>query len=212
MPRNLAQIIALYDTAEVVPSAESERVPAGPLLLIVQLGATNDANGTVDRDVRCRAQVVVELHRHATAAGRSALVLTSGGVHPDFPFNPTTTPHWAYVQAALLDAGLDEQALLLPGLPALHTVEETLLCRELASRIASRTGCANLKLLIVTSDFHAPRVRHLFGVSFALVPTSSDSPPPAPPPSPTSPRSASFSCSLCYHCEGVVVPTPTPCS
>jgi hypothetical protein len=163
--RCLAQIVALYGTADM-PSAESERVPAGPLLLIIQLGGTNDENGHVDGDIPRRAQVVVQLYRHATAAGRSVVVLTSGGVDPDFSFNPTTTPHWVYAEAALLDAGMEERALLLPGLPALHTVEEALLCRELASRMASRTGCANLELIVVTSDFHAARVRHLFGVSF----------------------------------------------
>lgn len=163
--RSLAQIRALYNTADM-PSAESERVPVGPLLLLLHLGGTNDENGQVDADIPQRAQVVVQLYRHAIAAGRRALVLTSGGVDPDFSFNPTTMPHWVYAEAALLDAGMEERALLLPGLPALHTVEEALLCRELASRIASRAGCANLELIVVTSDFHAARVRHLFGVSF----------------------------------------------
>ena len=97
-----------------------------------------------------RARLAVDLYRRACAAGRAALVLPSGGVAPGFSFNPTERPHWECVAAALEDAGLPAGAaallLLLPGLPALHTVEEALLCRTLASHYSSRAGCGELQL------------------------------------------------------------------
>lgn len=161
--RSLSEIRCLVDRGDV-PSL-TKREEDGGLLLILQLGATNDEQGTPDEDVRPRAELVVQLHQFAEAAGRHTLVLTSGGVDPNFPFNPTNTPHWVYVSKCLLDLGLPERALLSPGLPALHTVEEALLCHELVARYNSRFGCANIQLIIVTSDYHAPRARHLFGIA-----------------------------------------------
>jgi hypothetical protein len=167
MLRGFADIRRLLETSGA-PSADTiaSRVPVGPLLLIVQLGSTNDAQGNVDIDVGLRAALVADLHRRAAAAGRAVLVLTSGGCAEGFTFNPTSAPHWQYVCAALVAHGLPEVAFVRPGLPALHTVEEALMCRELASHYASRAGCGELQLLVVTSVHHAARARHLFGLSF----------------------------------------------
>lgn len=168
MVRTYAEIQALLDGRGETPSASAiaSLVPEGPLLLILILGSTNDAAGKPDGDVALRARLAVDLYRRACAAGRAALVLPSGGVAPGFSFNPTERPHWECVAAALEDAGLPAAALLRPGLPALHTVEEALLCRTLASHYSSRAGCGELQLLVLTSCFHAPRTRHLFGLCF----------------------------------------------
>jgi len=164
--RTLAEVRALFQTSSV-PTAQAiaDRIPPGPLLLLVLLGSTNDEHGVVDADIPRRAELIVALYRHAVAAGRATLVLTSGGTAPGFSFNPTATPHWVFSDAALMAHGLPEQALLHPGLPALHTVEEALLCRELASHYSARAGCSEIQLIAVTSDWHAARVRHIFGVS-----------------------------------------------
>ena len=52
--------------------------------------------------------------------------LPSGGTDPAFAFNPAPTPHWEYVSTALQPAGLPEDALIQPGMPALHTVDEAI--------------------------------------------------------------------------------------
>ena len=89
------------------------------MLLILQLGSTNDASGKPDEDAHRRAARVLALFDQATAAGRDVSVLTSGGTDPGFPFNPTLSPHWKYISRLLLSIGLPEHALYPSGLPAL---------------------------------------------------------------------------------------------
>eukprot|EP00966_Prymnesium_polylepis_P030518 710215-Prymnesium_polylepis.1 len=55
--------------------------------------------------------------------------MASGGADSAFAFNPTSTPHWSYVSDLLVEVGIPEISLR-PGLPALHTVHEVLMCRE----------------------------------------------------------------------------------
>ena len=50
------------------------KATAGGRLLILQLGATNDASGTPDPDVLARCPITVALHRAAVAAGRAVTV------------------------------------------------------------------------------------------------------------------------------------------
>ena len=84
-----------------------DEAPAGGRLLLLQLGATNDASGTPDPDVLARCPVTVALYREAVAAGRPVTVLASGGEYSSseispFTFNPTATPHAEIVMAALV--------------------------------------------------------------------------------------------------------------
>lgn len=140
---------------------------AEPFTLILQLGASNDADGRVDSDALARSACTARL---ANALGPNARVLASGGSdYPRFSFNPTPTPHWELVERALLAAGVAETALLRPGLDALHTVDEALLARALVRQLAvSRPPSSVVReLVVVTSDYHAPRARHLFGVAFS---------------------------------------------
>lgn len=137
-------------------------------MLIVQLGSTNDAAGTPDADAVARAERVCTLHQGAVAAGETALVLTSGGIQDEAVsqnFNPTATEHWRYVADLLASTGLPAEAIIRPGLPALNTVDEALMVHEFVAARVGR-GDAPKKVVIVTSDFHCPRVRHLFGVAF----------------------------------------------
>ena len=92
--------------AQAQASAHDE-APAGGRLLLLQLGATNDASGTPDPDVLARCPVTVALYREAVAAGRPVTVLASGGEYSSsesspFTFNPTATPHAEIVMAALV--------------------------------------------------------------------------------------------------------------
>jgi nitrite reductase/ring-hydroxylating ferredoxin subunit/uncharacterized SAM-binding protein YcdF (DUF218 family) len=167
-------------SVEPSAGATSESAPAPTALLILQLGSTNDASGTVDVDGGLRADTVVALHAAAVSEGRMCQVLVSGGSDPlRFPFNPTDTPHWSFVADLLVARGLPPTALLSPGLPALHTVDEALMARAYVQDaiLVARRGGGGVKapptfwtpfeeLVVVTSCWHAPRARHLFGVAF----------------------------------------------
>ena len=131
------------------------------MLLIIPLGCTNDADGNLDAESPARVELVLRRYREAVDAGKACRVLPSGGTDPAFAFNPTPTPHWEYVSTALLAAGLPEDALIQPGMPALHTVDEAIMARQF---LLDADGRYN-ELLVITSDFHASRVRHLFGVA-----------------------------------------------
>ena len=60
--------------AQAQAQAPTHEAPAGGRLLILQLGATNDASGAPDPDVLARCPVTVALHRAAVAAGRLVTV------------------------------------------------------------------------------------------------------------------------------------------
>jgi hypothetical protein len=136
-------------------------------LLLVPLGGTNNEHGELDADAQARAQIIVDRHRLETATGRDVRVLCSGGTNPQFAFNPTPTSHWVYVVDKLVSCGLDASAIIRPGIEALHTVDEAIMVHKLiVERMlhedpAERVG----ELIVLTSDFHAARARHLFGVA-----------------------------------------------
>ena len=137
------------------------------VVLIIPLGATNDEEGRLDAEAGPRVAHVACRYKEIIAAGRKCRVLPSGGSDPEFRFNPTRTPHWEYMSAALVKAGLPESALIRPGLPALHTVDEAIYARaHVLNANASGSDHAVDEVVVVTSDFHAARARHLFGVAF----------------------------------------------
>ena len=136
--------------------------PLSSMLLVIPLGCSNDASGQLDADSPARISHTLSRYQEAVAAGRKCHVMPSGGADPAFAFNPTATPHWEYVTAALIAAGLPESALIRPGLPALHTVDEAIMAREWVLQAQGTVS----EVLAITSDFHAARARHLFGVAF----------------------------------------------
>ena len=128
----------------------------GGLTLIVQLGAANDASGAVDADVLARCRRTKEL---LSIHGENARVLASGGSDPAFPFNPTATEHWRLVEGSLLAAGVREQALLRPGLPALHTVHEAIMAHERIRQCDARVVDSSLShspAIYMTCPPHQP--------------------------------------------------------
>jgi hypothetical protein len=139
-----------------------------PRVLIHQLGSTNNDKGDIDEEGRLRSALTLRLHRQICAAGGSCAILTSGGCsgRRNIGVETTATPHWQFVASHLLACGLPSFALVKPGLPALHTVDEALQCREF---VLAQTEPLD-ELLVVTSDFHAQRAAHLFGL--ALIGTS----------------------------------------
>ena len=132
--------------------------------LIIQLGSSNDCTGRLDADAGVRALRVKELCDKATSGGETVFVLASGGADSE-TFNPTLLPHYSYVSEALLAVGVPKEALIQPGLAAMHTVDEALMARQFVQGLARRSD-EELSVVAVTSDFHAARARHLFGVAF----------------------------------------------
>ena len=62
-----------------------------------------------------------------------------------------------------------------PGLPAMHTVDEALLCRAFVLSVQHGEGSgtdagvtALSELVVVTSEYHAARAEHLFGPTRTL--------------------------------------------
>ncbi|CAJ1335254.1 unnamed protein product, partial [Effrenium voratum] len=146
----------LDDIVDVARRAEvgGHPLPAKGRVVILQLGSTNDDRGAVDGEVKQRAKRVAALWRQLDGS-KEVLVLASGGSDPDRFFNRTATPHWRYVQQELLALQVPEE-VMLPGLPALHTVDEALMAREVLKPLLP------LQLAVVTSEFHAERAGHLF--------------------------------------------------
>mmetsp|Transcript_74935 Transcript_74935/g.124931 ORF Transcript_74935/g.124931 Transcript_74935/m.124931 type:complete len:206 (-) Transcript_74935:417-1034(-) len=126
-------------------------------ILLVQLGSTNDENGSVDRDGHLRAEHVVMRLAQLHEAGKDVCILVSGG--SDAAFNPTSVPHWSYVTHMLVDLGVPIAQIIQPGLAAMHTVDEAIMTR------AHILAHSFSEVIVVTSDFHAARARHLFGVA-----------------------------------------------
>lgn len=135
-----------------------------PTCIIMQLGSSNDASGGPDAEAHGRAERVKALYDGAVAAGQRCFVLASGGAS-DERFNPTSTPHWEYIAELLAKEGIPAEALIRPGLPSMHTVDEALKCREFVEGLL-RERQSRLSVVVVTTDWHAPRARHLFGVAF----------------------------------------------
>lgn len=157
-------------------------------LLVVQCGGTNDRFGRLHIDVLPRLQATIKLVAAATATRQTVRVLTSGGLNETLhlgiargPGPALTRPHWSLVADALLESGLPKAALLQEGVPALTTVDEAIMTREHILRAHShdhrgkRTRMeaapeAPLRftdVAVVTSEYHGPRVAHLFGRALA---------------------------------------------
>lgn len=162
--------MATEEEPEQTAAAATEGPAAPTCVLILPLGSSNSAGGTVDADGHTRASQVYKLYEEQIAAGRKCQVLVSGGSSPeDFPFNPTDKPHWRYVANLLFAIGVEHSSIIMPGLEALHTVDEAIMARKFVlRRMQSQDEAAPrvAELIVVTSDYHSARARHLFGVAF----------------------------------------------
>jgi uncharacterized SAM-binding protein YcdF (DUF218 family) len=117
----------------------------GPPLVVV-LGSTNDEHGRISPMAAERLAAAARLIR---SDARARLVLTGGfGAHS----NPAPLPHWRYAVRALERRGIPRETVCAV-LNSRHTYEDILLLREV---VRAREPAS---VTIVTSDFHATRVR-----------------------------------------------------
>eukprot|EP00435_Cladocopium_sp_Y103_P021600 s1196_g5.t1 len=136
-------------------------------VVLLPLGSTNDHQGVADGEVWHRAKKTVSLWKSLKSAGSDVQILMSGGADTSRFFNPLETSHWRFVREVLLQLGVPSEELP-DGLEALHTVDEALLSR--AHCAAMEATVDTVDLLVITSEFHVARARHLFNVAFRDVP------------------------------------------
>ncbi|MGW1177356.1 YdcF family protein [Kitasatospora sp. NPDC002543] len=121
---------------------------------VVVLAAPNDADGVLTGIARTRTRRAVEL----LDAPGTHLVLTGGfGAQ----FNTTDQPHWRHC-AAWLAARPGGRPPVLACLETRHSYDDVLFTRELARHHGLD------EVLLVTSDYHAPRIRYI--ASLAALP------------------------------------------
>ena len=121
--------------------------------IVIVLGAANDEKGNLSGIAveRCE-QAIVEYRQHP---GYKILPTGGYGAH----FNVTDKPHAFYTR----------QYLLMHGIPADDVLEfaasaTTLEDAQLSRPIVQKYGVEHV--IVVTSDFHTPRARHIFEREF----------------------------------------------
>lgn len=151
---------------------ELPRGPGGHLFL--PLATTNDIDGQPDPTLRGHLHRAADWFATCQRQGLRCRMLTSGGIDKttgsarrhdgSFNFNPTATPQHEWARRYLATARSIPSGAFLPGVPAMHTVDEALMTRELLIGIGA---CATTHVVVTTSSFHQARAAHLFGVALS---------------------------------------------
>jgi uncharacterized SAM-binding protein YcdF (DUF218 family) len=127
----------------------TRRAPA-PSRILVVLGGTNARNGRLSSMSVRRLRAALAVFRERPDG--TAFLLTGGfGAH----FNVTAQPHWTYGRAWLQRHGVPAEKFL-PGVASTNTPDDA----RLSARVLAKFPTA--QLVLITSDFHAPRARFLF--------------------------------------------------
>ena len=124
-----------------------ENVPG----LIVILGSPNDEKGNLSEMGRGRVQLGYQKYQEHRAAGWRILLTGGFGEH----FNTTAKPNAYYAQQILLGLGVPETDIVDFALSR-NTVDDALQARK----IVEESRCSSL--VVVSSDFHIPRVEFVF--------------------------------------------------
>jgi uncharacterized SAM-binding protein YcdF (DUF218 family) len=141
----------LAETA-CVPSAVAPVIAEGPAAaVVVVLAAPNDDNGELSRVAKDRTRAAVRICQEIPDA---RLILTGGfGVQ----FNTTDEPHWRHC-ARWLESEQIYCGDILACLETRHTYDDLLFLRELKKD--HEFG----EVFLVTSGYHAERVRYIAGL------------------------------------------------
>ncbi len=119
--------------------------------LIVILGSPNDASGQLAEMGQRRVAKGYAEYQQRCGAGWKILLTGGFGAH----FNTTAKPNAYYAQQLLLAWGVPADDIV-EFAESGHTLEDATLARPIVQRYGVK------RLLIVTSDFHLPRVRFIF--------------------------------------------------
>jgi uncharacterized SAM-binding protein YcdF (DUF218 family) len=125
--------------------------------VIILLGAPNDEKGRLSNIARERCdQAFLEYRKHPEYK-----ILPTGGFGPHF--NVTDKPHAYYSSNYLISKGIPAVGIL-EFVKSSNTIEDA----ELSWSIIQKYGMESV--IVVTSDFHIPRVRIIFEKRFLDVP------------------------------------------
>jgi len=117
--------------------------------IIIILGSPNDDQGNLSETATGRlAQGLVEFRRR-----KEYKILCTGGFGEHF--NTTDKPHAFYAVRHLISEGVPESDIL-EIVKSSNTVEDALLSKPIITKHGVRS------LIVVSSDFHMKRVRHIF--------------------------------------------------
>lgn len=119
--------------------------------LIVILGSPNDAVGQLTEMGERRVGKGYIEYLQRRHSGWKILLTGGFGAH----FNTTDKPHAYYTQQLLLAWGVPAEDMV-EFAESRHTVEDATLTRQIAERYGVK------HLVVVSSDFHLPRVRFIF--------------------------------------------------
>lgn len=120
--------------------------------VVAVLGAPNDPSGSISRIAMDRCRAAVELCR--TRHGRGLVLCGGFGAH----FNTSQEPHWKHCARWLAGCPRALGQPILGCLESRHTYEDVLLLRELVESLGWPP------VTVVTSDYHARRVRLILDV------------------------------------------------
>ena len=114
--------------------------------VLVVLGNTNDSKGTLSRISKQRLNKAISLLRKKTASNG---ILTSGfGNH----FNTSPRPHSLYAKEYLIKNGIPERIILTDEISS-NTLENLAEAKAIIKQHKWKD------ILLLTSDFHMPRVK-----------------------------------------------------
>ncbi|QNF33235.1 YdcF family protein [Adhaeribacter swui] len=123
---------------------------------IMILGAPNDAAGNLSEIATSRLRKgYQELSQHPNFK-----ILLTGGFGPHF--NETNLPHYTYAKNYLIkELGVSPEAFLTEAITSANTVEDLEQARLVFQKYAIN------QIIIVTSEFHVPRVQYIAGKALA---------------------------------------------
>lgn len=115
--------------------------------ILVVLGAPNSPTGALSTISKCRLDCCKKLF----FPGRKVICTGGWGDH----FNISSNPHAHYAKAYLIEQGLTEKDFLVNALSK-NTVDDAVKVKAIVS------GMKDLKLIVITSDYHLERVQLIF--------------------------------------------------
>jgi uncharacterized SAM-binding protein YcdF (DUF218 family) len=123
---------------------------------VVILGSPNDLLGNLTQMGQRRVAKGYAEYLRLRSVGWKILLTGGFGTH----FNPTDKPHAFYARQLLLAWGVPPTDIV-EFAESRHTVEDAILSYKIVERYAVKN------LLVVSSDFHMPRVKFIFAEIFA---------------------------------------------
>ncbi len=120
--------------------------------VIIVLGSPNDDTGKLLANAKARCEKAYETYQQLSVRGSCAVLPTGGfGEH----FNRTNTAHADYTKQYMIDLGISEDVFLEAALSR-HSIEDAVFSNRILQQYKVQ------KCFVVTSDFHADRVKFIF--------------------------------------------------